>query len=121
GSGSPPAPPFGAASTPQLGLYTKAALVCCRVMRTGIGVRRRPFAEVPDDATPYAVRMRDGVLLATDVYLPTGVGPWPALLSRLPYDKAGEECFMPQIARWFTARGYAVVVQDVRGKVRSDG
>ena len=82
---------------------------------------RRPFADVPSDARPYAVRMRDGVRLATDVYLPTGRGPWPVLLSRLPYDKAGPECFMPGIARWFNERGYAVVVQDVRGKVRSGG
>ena len=82
---------------------------------------RRPFANVPSDARPYAVRMRDGVRLATDVYLPTGRGPWPVLLSRLPYDKAGDECFMPAIARWFNERGYAVVVQDVRGKIRSGG
>lgn len=87
------------------------------------GARRRSFAPVPADAIQFAVRMRDGIRLATDVYLPTNVaaGPRPTLLSRLPYDKAGSECFMPQVARWFTARGYAVVVQDVRGKVRSDG
>jgi uncharacterized protein len=83
--------------------------------------RRRPFADVPSDARPYAVRMRDGVRLATDVYLPSRGRRWPVLLSRLPYDKAGDECFMPDIARWFNERGYAVVVQDVRGKVRSDG
>ncbi|MGH3357594.1 MAG: CocE/NonD family hydrolase [Nocardioidaceae bacterium] len=82
---------------------------------------RRPFAPVPDDARPYAVRMRDGVLLATDVYLPDRGRRWPVLLSRVPYDKAGDECHMPSNARWFTERGYAVVVQDVRGKVRSGG
>jgi uncharacterized protein len=82
---------------------------------------RRPFAQIPSDARPYAVRMRDGVRLATDVYLPARGRRWPVLLSRLPYDKAGDECFMPDIARWFTERGYAVVVQDVRGKVRSGG
>jgi len=82
---------------------------------------RRPFAPIPSDARPYAVRMRDGVRLATDVYLPARGRRWPVLLSRLPYDKAGDECFMPDIARWFTERGYAVVVQDVRGKIRSGG
>lgn len=82
---------------------------------------RRPLAPVPPDARQYAVRMPDGVLLATDVYLPPGIGRWPALLSRVPYDKAGDECFLPQVARWFTEHGYAVVVQDVRGKVRSGG
>ena len=83
---------------------------------------RRPFAVVPADAVQLAVPMRDGVRLATDVYLPDdSAGPWPTLICRLPYDKAGSECFLPQVARWFTARAYAMVVQDVRGKVRSDG
>jgi len=89
--------------------------------RTATGAVRRPFADEPVDARPYAVQMRDGIRLATDVYLPERGRRWPVVLSRLPYDKAGEECFMPHIARWFTARGYAVVVQDVRGKLRSDG
>ena len=43
--------------------------------------------------------MRDGVELATDVYLPDGQGPWPAVLVRLPYDKNGRYCWMPFIAR----------------------
>ncbi|WP_162450649.1 CocE/NonD family hydrolase [Phytoactinopolyspora mesophila] len=85
------------------------------------GAVRRPFADVSSQAKPYAVLMRDGIRLATDVYLPERGGPWPVLLSRLPYDKCGDECFMPRIAQWFTERGYAVVVQDVRGKIRSDG
>ena len=67
------------------------------------------------------VPMRDGVTLATDVYLPDGGGPRPAVLVRLPYDKNGRYCWMPQIARHFTDRGYAFLVQDVRGKFRSDG
>lgn len=74
----------------------------------------------PEHARQHAVRMRDGVLLATDVYLPANKRG-PVLLARLPYDKAGDECFMPAIAAWFTERGYAVVVQDVRGKGRSGG
>ena len=43
------------------------------------------------------------------------------MLMRTPYDKAGVECFYPEIAEWLTSRGYAVVVQDTRGKVRSEG
>lgn len=88
---------------------------------SGSMARRRPLSDVPTDARQYAVAMRDGVRLATDVYLPAGQRRWPTLVCRLPYDKAGDECFMPEVARWFTERGYAVVVQDVRGKVRSDG
>jgi uncharacterized protein len=67
------------------------------------------------------VRMRDGVRLATDVYLPAHPGRMPAVLVRLPYDKCGRYTFMPQMAPHFTERGYAFVVQDVRGKFRSEG
>jgi len=77
---------------------------------------------VPPDATEHMVRMRDGVRLATDVYLPEGdAGPGPTVLTRLPYDKNGDYTYMPTVARYFTARGYRVVVQDVRGKFRSEG
>ncbi len=31
------------------------------------------------------VEMRDGVNLMTDIYLPSGGGPFPVILSRLPY------------------------------------
>jgi predicted acyl esterase len=33
------------------------------------------------------VPARDGVMLATDVYRPEGLGPFPVLLERTPYDK----------------------------------
>ena len=65
--------------------------------------------------------MRDGVRLATDVYLPEAAGPFPAVLVRLPYDKNGRYCWMPFIATHFLARGYAFLPQDVRGKFRSEG
>ncbi|GAA2630456.1 CocE/NonD family hydrolase [Streptomyces spororaveus] len=81
---------------------------------------RLPLTEPPPHARQHAVSMRDGIRLATDTYLPPA-GDGPVLLARLPYDKTSAECFMPQIADWFTAHGYVVVVQDVRGKLRSDG
>lgn len=76
---------------------------------------------VPASATQYLVAMRDGVRLATDVYLPPAGSPVPAVLVRLPYDKNSRYVFMAQVARRLTARGYALVVQDVRGKYRSEG
>ena len=78
-------------------------------------------------AAQVMVPMRDGVRLATDVYLPeagAGVqrhGRFPVILVRLPYDKSGRETFMPALAPCFTERGYAFVAQDVRGKFRSEG
>ena len=76
---------------------------------------------VDPSATQHMVPMRDGVELAIDVYLPAATGRRPAVLVRLPYDKNGRYCWMPQIAGHFTARGYAFAVQDVRGKFRSGG
>lgn len=63
--------------------------------------------------------MRDGTVLRANVYRPAGEGRWPVLLTRLPYGKdLGTEGFNPvQAAR----RGYVVIVQDTRGRFRSDG
>jgi putative CocE/NonD family hydrolase len=63
------------------------------------------------------VRMSDGVHLATDVWLPEGVGPHPVLLTRTPYHRAGAL----QSARVYTDWGYAYVIQDCRGKYDSEG
>ena len=81
------------------------------------------------------VPMRDGVQLATDVYLPepSGTGHrWPCLLERTPYDKAGtaqsdltatttKPWSKPQIAQWFASHGFAVAMQDCRGRYHSEG
>jgi predicted acyl esterase len=76
---------------------------------------------VPDTATQHMVRMRDGIRLATDVYLPADGRPAEAVLVRLPYDKNSRYVFFAWVAEIFTRRGYAIVVQDVRGKFRSEG
>ncbi|MFC9977880.1 CocE/NonD family hydrolase [Spirillospora sp. NPDC127200] len=78
-------------------------------------------AAVPADAAELAVPMRDGVRLAADLYLAASGRPGAVVLVRLPYDKDGAYCFMPRLSRYFAARGYHVVVQDVRGKYRSEG
>lgn len=78
-------------------------------------------APLDPDVGHEMVPMRDGVHLATDVYLPPGVDRGPAVLVRLPYDKGGRYTFMSRIAPSFTDRGYVFVVQDVRGKFRSEG
>jgi uncharacterized protein len=59
----------------------------------------------------------DGVMLATDVYRPTGPGPHPVVLVRTPYHRKGLENSAPG----FVERGYALVAQDCRGKYDSDG
>ncbi|MFG2938670.1 CocE/NonD family hydrolase [Streptomyces sp. NPDC048282] len=80
-------------------------------------------APVPDHAVTHSVRMRDGTYLATDVYLPGTPADrvLPAVLVRLPYDKNSRYVFFDRLAPLFNDRGYALVVQDVRGKFRSGG
>lgn len=79
-------------------------------------------APVSELALERRVRMRDGVHLATDVYLPEGDdGQGDTILIRLPYDKSGPYTFLPLVAEYLMARGYRVVAQDVRGKFRSEG
>ena len=78
-------------------------------------------APLPDAAEQVSVPMRDGVRLATDIYLPRGDSPWPVVLVRSPYDKDSRYTFLPWLAPHFIGRGYAFVVQDVRGKFRSGG
>lgn len=63
------------------------------------------------------VPMRDGVQLATNIYLPEGAGPWPIVLTRTPYNKDGAD----RSAETYTSRGYALVSQDVRGRYASQG
>jgi putative CocE/NonD family hydrolase len=65
------------------------------------------------------VAVRDGVRLATDLYLPDGPGPFPAILTRTPYGKLAPG--PAGYAAWCAARGYAAVVQDVRGRHDSGG
>jgi putative CocE/NonD family hydrolase len=70
------------------------------------------------------VPMRDGVALATNVWLPRGPGPFPALLVRTPYGKDDAGLYgnpkLPDVFALVEA-GYAVVAQDVRGTSRSPG
>ncbi|MEV8337760.1 CocE/NonD family hydrolase [Leucobacter sp. NPDC077196] len=89
--------------------------------------QRLGAAPVSELAREERVRTRDGVHLATDVYLPSaGDGtrddsPGDTILIRLPYDKNGEYTFIPLVAEYFLQHGYRVVAQDVRGKFRSEG
>ena len=65
--------------------------------------------------------MRDGAPLMSNVYRPAESGEYPVLLTRLPYGKdlpLGSSVLDPIKA---AEAGYIVVVQDVRGRYRSEG
>lgn len=68
------------------------------------------------------VPMRDGIKLATDLYLPAGGGAkqegrFPVILTRLPYDKTGAK----KQGEYYAQHGYVFVAQDTRGRFASEG
>jgi putative CocE/NonD family hydrolase len=101
--------------------------------------RRDQQAERAPDYTLLSdvmVAMRDGVRLATDVYIPAGPAGapprFPVILERTPYNKAAPSrsertpatstpLGRAEVAAFFTKRGYVVVYQDCRGRYKSEG
>ena len=67
------------------------------------------------------IPMRDGTVLRADLTLPKADGPFPVLLERTPYNKDGGSEVGVGAPDFFARRGYAVVIQDVRGRFASEG
>ena len=98
----------------------------------GIPLKDHPEVLVLRDVM---VPMRDGIRLATDIYLPrrrASGARLPAILERTPYDKqapsrselrvgASEPMTRETVAAYFVRHGYAVVYQDCRGRHKSEG
>ena len=68
--------------------------------------------------TDVMIPMRDGTKLAANIFRPRGEGRFPAILMRTPYGKPDEKS---GDAKRYTAAGYAMVVQDCRGRGKSEG
>ncbi|MBY8826401.1 CocE/NonD family hydrolase [Sphingomonas colocasiae] len=105
----------------RLGAASLAALL---LLSTGAGaqpapaVPGKPLRQLFDLRTP----MRDGVELSSDVWLPEADGRYPVILIRTPYVKTDPMSAQAVVlGRYFAEHGYAVVVQDVRGRGDSDG
>ena len=82
--------------------------------------RQTATGQPPNLAKDVAVPMRDATILRADVLLPNSTGRFPVLVYRTPYGKD----FALKEYKTFekaVARGYAVVIQDVRGRYASDG
>lgn len=100
-----------------LSCLTLPAAICLAACGKGSDV---PPADSMLSETNVAVMMRDGVVLRADVYRPGGPGPFPVLVYRTPYGKHGAvESYQTHLRA--VERGYAVVLQDVRGRYESDG
>ncbi len=81
-------------------------------------VKTTPQSAVGQEQLGLVIPMRDGVRLAADLFLPKPGGKWPTVLIRTPYNRK-----TPSNAsyRYFVRRGYAVLIQDVRGRFASEG
>ncbi|HOV73967.1 MAG TPA: CocE/NonD family hydrolase [Candidatus Hydrogenedentes bacterium] len=74
----------------------------------------------PVRAESVMLPMRDGVRLATDYFLPEDAQPpFPAIVTRTYYGRATK--YTDAIVQRFAKRGYAYVIQDVRGRGGSEG
>ena len=71
--------------------------------------------------TDVPVRMRDGVRLACDIWRPASGGPVPAIVQRQPYDKCIAQTYVYDHPAVYARHGYAVVIEDSRGRYASEG
>ncbi|MEC8832702.1 MAG: CocE/NonD family hydrolase, partial [Bacteroidota bacterium] len=72
------------------------------------------------------VPMRDDVMLATDIYCPVANGKrlegvFPTILGRTSYGKNWKSLWVDPVANYFVPKGYVVVIQDIRGRGKSEG
>jgi predicted acyl esterase len=103
--------------------YTRAVHGACLILLACLpayaqddGEDLAKFKSMSESDTMIMVPMRDGVRLATDVHRPKGDGKFPAILVKTPYNfnKMGGATLM--FANEAIERGYAVVVQNERGR-----
>ena len=107
-----------------LAVVSLAALGACRSLpwditafELGLPAPRFPVSFEGNVTVP----ARDGVMLSADLYRPAAQGSYPAILVRTPYDKRNPGYGYPIIGGVFASQGYVVVIQDVRGKFKSQG
>ena len=97
-------------------LLLAAPALFCQTSPTPGG---RPISELIRVETHVAATMRDGVKLYADVYRPRREGRYPVIVVRTPYGTMREGAQEELI--YFAHNGYAVMMQDVRGRYESEG
>ena len=95
-------------------------LVAALIASPGGGPPHGAQLSQPIHERSVAIPMRDGVQLRADILRPAESGRFPTLVYRTPYSKDAALRDYTTFRRAFE-RGYAVVVQDVRGRYASGG
>jgi uncharacterized protein len=98
------------------------AFLALAALATGQTAPPRPNWRDQYDAMEYMIPMRDGVKLATVVFVPKDrPGPFPILMERTPYGAGRMETGPRRNPRGYFESGYIMAFQDVRGRNRSEG
>jgi predicted acyl esterase len=88
--------------------------------RSASGQILKPSPTMPniDEELGVSILMRDGIRLAADVFHPHGSAHLPTVLIRTPYNRKNSS---NTGFRLFVRRGFALVIEDVRGRFASQG
>lgn len=90
-----------------------------RIDALDLGIPQPAYSVVSD--RDVMVPMTDGVNLAADVYRPKAPGKYPVVITRTPYSKDNPEHKYEFAGKLFASQGFVFIVQDVRGKYKSEG
>lgn len=93
-------------------MFAKAVPATLACLATGL------VAGTPITVETVHIPMRDGVKLAANLFRTSNSGRVPTILIRTPYNKGHS---LSRNRRAFVEAGYAVVIQDVRGRYESEG
>lgn len=98
------------------GIVLVALLVPTAILAQVVG--RNPDLPNVQQELGVPIPMRDGIRLAADLFLPRGDERLSTVLVRTPYNRKSAAMVS---YRFFARRGYAVVIEDVRGRYASQG
>jgi uncharacterized protein len=106
----------------RFALWAAWVIAACAGTFSTVVAAQAPIAPSTADVRSVMIPMRDGVLLAADIYTPNEKvarppsGRWPVLLTRTPYNKK-----LLAFYKSYSGAGYVIVIQDVRGSFASAG
>ncbi len=90
-------------------------------LQSRVDIRAKALAAVQE---VQMIAMEDGTRLRTSIYRPNSSGLYPTILVRTPYNRliGGQDQFGYRgIADYYNPKGYAVIIQTIRGKFESEG
>ncbi|UCD00065.1 MAG: CocE/NonD family hydrolase [Phycisphaerales bacterium] len=94
------------------------AILVLTILLSPQAVRYAKAALEVEVRTDVRIPMRDGTELSANIFLPRAKGTFPVILIRSPYGKGNEKY---SDGHFYAGRGYALVIQDCRGKGTSGG